>query len=93
MYISDIHIFLWFFCSKVSNPRQRRRNGAYIGKEDLMAKQKREVQEVQEGLGLSKKLGQLVGFLRKPRQGVKASSRSLEQRVQNKGQKVVKGAK
>ena len=58
-----------------------------------MAKQKREVQEVQEGLGLSKKLGQLVGFLRKPRQGVKASSRSLEQRVQKRGPKVVKGSK
>ena len=39
------------------------------------------------------KLGQLVGFLRKPRQGVKASSRSLEQRVHKRGQKVVKGCK
>ena len=90
VYIRMYVYILWFFLFKTSNPLQWERRALYIGNglsSKLLQEAKAKGQRVQ---GLFEKLGQLVGFLRKPRQGVKASSRSHDQRVQKKGGKVSK---
>ena len=92
MYIRYISLPSGFLLQNLQ-PKQRRRDLSYIGNAKLLRQASKGQRGLRGGQGLLEKLGQLVGFLRKPRQGVKASSRSLEQRVQKRGPKVVKGSK
>mgnify|MGYP003703487939 CR=1 FL=1 len=96
IYVCIYQIYLYisgFLCFKSLQPRQRESNGAYIRQGKHLTYKLSKGKGVIGVQGLLEKLGQLVGFLRKPRKGVKASSRSLEQRVQEKGPKGVQRLK
>ena len=65
--ISDIQGISLFFCFKTIQPRQRERNGAYIRQGKHLTYKLSKGKGVKGVQGLLEKLGQLVGFLRKPR--------------------------